>query len=274
MQREYRRLSQHTRHLLSLPEGLNVDFKRETQAVKASDLVAFANTALGGTLLIGIDEYTTEDGVQRGRVVGCEVDDKARLTLVNKATGCIPNVDIHIFTENLSASRPIFRVEIPPGQNKPYCTQRGEYSIRTDGRNRAMLPEELLAIFMEREGEQFLSRFRHAVQQLEHQLGSVSHALSDGMLGVSERLHELDHQLQRTLSRIEQLTDSNKKRSRNLMQALRQSQDGIVQLENSIAPVINDKGQHLLQDIEHKLGMLLDLLDIDSSNGNGNGNGH
>jgi len=30
------------------------------------------------------------------------------------------------------------------------------------------------------------------------------------------------------------------------MQALRQSQDGIVQLENSIAPVINDKGQHLL----------------------------
>jgi len=82
-------------------------------------------------------------------------------------------------------------------------------------------------------------------------------------------LHELDHQLQRTLSRIEQLTDSNKKRSRNLMQALRQSQDGIVQLENSIAPVINDKGQHLLQDIEHKLGMLLDLLDIDSSNGNG-----
>jgi len=268
MQREYRRLSQYTRRLLSLPEGLNVDFKREAQAVKASDLVAFANTALGGTLLIGIDEYTTGDGVQRGKVVGCEVDDKARLVLVNKATSCIPNIDIQIFTENLAASRPILRVEIPPGQNKPYCTQKGEYTIRTDGRNRAMLPEELLAIFMEREGEQFLSRFRYAVHQLENQLGSVSHALSDGMLSVSERLHELDHQLQRTLSRIEQLTDSNKKRSRNLMQALRQSQDGIVQLENSIAPVINHHGQHLLQDIEHKLGMLLDLLAIDNTNGN------
>ncbi len=266
MQREYRRLSQRTRHLLDMPEGLNVDFKRETQAVRSADLVAFANAPLGGTLLIGIDEYTTTDGVQRGKVVGCEVDDKARLALINKSTGCIPNLDIHLYTENL-AGKPILRVEIPSGPNKPYCTQRGEYAIRTDGRNRAMLPEELLAIFMEREGDLFLSRFRTAVQQLEHQVGSVSHALSEGMLGVSERLFELDQQLQRTLSRIEQLTDSNKKRSRNLMQALRQSQDGIVQLENSIAPVINDQGQHLLQDIEHKLGMLLDLLDSD-------GNGH
>ena len=264
MQREYRRLSGRTRHLLSLPEGLNVDFKREVQAVKSSDLVAFANAPLGGTLLIGIDEYTTSDGVKRGRVVGCDVDDKARLMLVNKSTGCIPNIEIRIFTENLAASKPILRVEIPSGNYKPYCTQRGEYAIRTDGRNRAMLPEELLAIFMEREGELFLSRFRAAVLQLEHQLGSVSHALSEGMLGVSERLYELDQQLQRTLSRIEQQTDSNKKRSRNLMQALRQSQAGIVQLENSIAPVINDQGQHLLQDIEHKLGMLLDLLDSDS----------
>ncbi|WP_254262327.1 AlbA family DNA-binding domain-containing protein [Marinobacterium weihaiense] len=267
MQREYRRLSRRTQYLLSLPEGLNVDFKREVHAVKSSDLVAFANTAQGGTLLIGIDEYTADNGVQRGRVVGCEVDDKARLMLVNKSTGCIPNVEIQIFTENLSQARPILRVEIAPGQHKPYCTQRGEYAVRTDGRNRALLPEELLAIFMEREGEQFLSRFRDAVHQLEHQLGSVSHALSEGMLGVSERLYELDHQLQRTLGRIEQLTDSNKKRSRNLMQALRQSQAGIVQLENSIAPVINDQGQHLLQDIEHKLGMLLDLLDSDSGNG-------
>lgn len=267
MQREYRRLSRRTQHLLSLPEGLNVDFKREAQAVRSADLVAFANAPLGGTLLIGIDEYTTTDGVQRGRVVGCEVDDKARLTLINKSTGCIPNVEVQLFTENLAASKPILRIEIPSGQHKPYCTQRGEYAIRTDGRNRAMLPEELLAIFMEREGDLFLSRFRTAVQQLEHQLGGVNHALSEGMLGVSEHLFELDQQLQRTLSRIEQLTDSNKKRSRNLMQALRQSQEGIVQLESSIAPVINHQGQHLLQDIEHKLGMLLDLLDSDS-NGN------
>eukprot|EP01155_Anaeramoeba_flamelloides_P029288 Anaeramoba_flamelloidesa849851_7.p2 GENE.a849851_7~~a849851_7.p2 ORF type:complete len:129 (+),score=22.96 a849851_7:54-440(+) len=126
MQREYRRLSRRTKYLLSLPEGLNVDFKREVQAVKSSDLVAFANTPQGGTLLIGIDEYTSDNGVQRGRVVGCDVDDKARLTLVNKSTGCIPNVEVQIFTENLAASTPILRVEIPSGLHKPYCTQRGK----------------------------------------------------------------------------------------------------------------------------------------------------
>ena len=138
MQREYRRLSRRTRLLLDAPEGVNVDFKREVQGVRSADLVAFANSPLGGTLLIGIDEYTSPDGVQRGRIVGCEVDDKARLLLVNKATECIPNVELRIYTENLSQAHPILRVEIPSGHLKPYSTHGGEYRIRTDGRNRAL----------------------------------------------------------------------------------------------------------------------------------------
>jgi hypothetical protein len=262
-QREYRRLSKRTQHLLNAPEGVNVDFKREVQAVRSADLVAFANSPLGGTLLIGIDEYTSADGVQRGRIVGCDVDDRARLLLVNKATECIPNVELQIYTENLAQSRPILRIEIPSGHLKPYCTHGGEYRIRTDGRNRALLPEELLAIYMDREGEQFLSRFRHAVTQLEHQVEGINHALSHGMLNVSEHLEDLDDQLKHTLHRIEQLTDSNKKRSRNLLQALRESQRSIVQLEQVVTPRMAG-GSTLLEDIEHKLGMLLDLIDTEA----------
>ncbi len=267
MQREYRRLSRRTRLLLEAPEGVNVDFKREVQAVRSSDLVAFANSPLGGTLLIGIDEFTSPDGVQRGRIVGCDVDDKARLLLVNKATECIPNVELRIYTENLSQSRPILRVEIPSGHCKPYSTHGGEYRIRTDGRNRALLPEELLAIYMDREGEQFLSRFRHAVFQLEHQMEEINHSLARGILAVSQHLEDLDDQLRHTLHRIEQLTDSNKKRSRNLLQALRESQQSIVQLEQAVVPRIDADGITLLQDIEHKLGMLLDLADSEAENG-------
>lgn len=263
MKREYRRLSRRTQQLLSAPEGVNVDFKREVQAIRSSDLVAFANAPLGGTLLVGIDEYTSPDGVQRGRVVGCDVDDRARLLLVNKATECIPNIEIKIYTENLSQARPILRVEIPSGHLKPYCTHGGEYRIRTDGRNRALLPEELLAIYMDREGEQFLSRFRDAVFQLEHQVESVNHSLSSGMLSVSQHLEDLDDQLRHTLHRIEQLTDSNKKRSRNLLQALRESQRSIVQLEQVVVPRGGVTRSSLLEDIEHKLGMLLDLIDSD-----------
>jgi hypothetical protein len=263
VKREYRRLSRRTQSLLAAPEGINVDFKREVQAVRSADLVAFANSPLGGTLLIGIDEYTSPDGVQRGRVVGCDVDDRARLLLVNKATECIPNIELQIVTENLSQSRPVLRVEIPSGRIKPYCTHGGEYRIRTDGRNRALLPEELLAIYMDREGEQFISRFRYAVSQLEHQVEGVNRSLSQGMLTVSQHLEDLDDQLRHTLHRIEQLTDSNKKRSRNLLQALRESQRSITQLEQVVTPKMDAMGGTLLQDIEHKLGMLLDLIDND-----------
>lgn len=268
MKREYRRLSRRTRSLLNAPEGVNVDFKREAQAVRSADLVAFANSPQGGTLLIGIDEYTSPDGVQRGRVVGCDVDDRTRLLLVNKATECIPNIDLHIFTENLSQAHPILRVEIPSGSRKPYSTHGGEYRIRTDGRNRALLPEELLAIYMDREGEEFLSRFRHAVYQLEHQVQDVNHTLTRGMLAVSQHLDDLDDRLRHALHRIEQLTDSNKKRSRNLMHALRESQQSIVQLEQTVMPRVDAKGGSLLQDIELKLGMLIDLIDSDAD-GNG-----
>lgn len=245
-----------------MPEGVNVDFKREASAVHAADLVAFANAAAGGTLLIGIDEYTTTDGVQRGRVVGCEVDDSARLSIVNKATGCYPNIEVEIFAENLAA-KSILRIEIPSGHAKPYCTQGGQYSIRADGRNRALYPEELLSIFMDREGEQFLSRFRNAVFRLEHQIGGISHSLSDGLLQVSLHIHDLDDQLKRTLSRIGQLTDSHKKRSRNVLQAIRDSQDSLGNLERLLGEGdgSQQRYQRLLQEVENKLAGILETID-------------
>jgi len=265
MKREYRGLSKRTQRLLAMPEGIDVDFKRDVTGVHGSDLVAFANSLRGGTLLIGIDEYTTEDGVQRGQICGCDVDDNARLTLVNKATGCFPNVDLDIYIENLSAT-PILRVEIPSGPVKPYCTQGGQYSIRADGRNRALYPEELLSIFMDREGEQFLSRFRHAVNRLEHQVGGIGHTLSEGMLDVSHHIHDLDDQLKRTLTHIGRLTDSTKKRSRNLMQTLKESQDSISNLERELLTDSSQKQRiTLLREIAGKLEQVLVHIENESN---------
>ncbi|WP_210396841.1 AlbA family DNA-binding domain-containing protein [Motiliproteus sediminis] len=193
-QREFRGISQRCHQLLKMPEGINVDFKRDLSGIKTRTLVAFANSPLGGAVLVGVDEYTTGDGVQRGCVVGCPVDDTARMSIINKATDCIPNLDIEVFVENVSR-QPFLRIEIASGRHKPYCTQRGEYAIRTDGRIRALFPDELLAIFMDREGEQFLSRFRNAVYQLENQVGLVNEALNEGILGVSDRLGHLDQQI-------------------------------------------------------------------------------
>jgi predicted HTH transcriptional regulator len=233
IKRESADLSDRTLAMISTAESANVDFKREASGVKSSDLVAFANSESGGTLLIGVDEFTDESGLQKGQVVGCDVDDNTRLMMINKATDCVPSLEIQIFIENL-ADKPLMRVEVPSGRMKPYCTSRGEYSIRTEGRNRALYPEELLTIFMDREGDKFVSRFKDAVAQLEDRVDQVNVSLSDDMDAVAQHIHDLDSQLQKTLGHVGRLTDSSKKRSRTLLQTLKDSQVAIEKLEQHI----------------------------------------
>lgn len=255
--REYQRLTQRTSQMLASTETDNVDFKRDVSGVKSSDIVALANAPHGGTLLIGVDEYTTADGLQRGKVVGCEVDDNARLMIINKATDCYPNVAVQIYIENLKA-KPIMRIEVPSGHLKPYCSPRGEYSIRAEGRNRALYPEELLLIFMDSEGDKFLSRFRTAVSQLESQVGSINQSLSSDMLAVAQHIHDLDSQLQRTLGRLARITDSTKKRSRNLLQTLKDSQDSLEKLERFLIDDASfEQSQVAIQRLEDKVDLLL-----------------
>ncbi len=189
---EYKQLSQRTRQLLSGQESLDVDFKATVEAVKQKTLVAFANSPSGGTLLLGVEEYTSSDGLQRGRIVGCAVDDTARLTVQNKALSCNPPVPVEIFVENVSRA-PILRVEIPHSLNRPHCTSSGEYCVRADGRNRALLPSELLQLFMDRESEQFVNRFKSAVKKLENQLESLDGELKVGVDRMISDIMRLDH---------------------------------------------------------------------------------
>jgi len=245
VKREYQSLTERTRQMLDAPENANVDFKREASGIKSSDLVAFANSPKGGTLLIGVDEYTSDDGLQRGKIVGCEVDDNARLMMINKATDCYPNVEVQIYIENLEGL-PLMRVEVPCGPMRPYCSSRGEYTIRTEGRNRALYPEELLVVFMDKEGDKFLSRFKTAVSQLEDQVGHINQSLSHDMGAVAQHIHDLDSQLQKTLGHVGRLTDSSKKRSRNLLQTLKDSHDSIEKLERHLL-----EERHLAKEADH-----------------------
>src|SRR5689334_297855 len=123
--REYKRLSAKTKNILAAPEGFDVDFKATADGIKQKDIIAFANSPGGGTILIGVEEFTNRQGVQRGRIIGCAVDDKAILQVRNKATDCTPPVEMEIFTENLT-QKPILRVEIPASTKIPHCTKNGE----------------------------------------------------------------------------------------------------------------------------------------------------
>ena len=162
----FKGISNRGRFLLAQQENATVDFKEHIDGVHAEDFVAFANTERGGAILVGVRESVDGSGLQTTEIVGSLVGDTQKLTLINKAASCLPAVEIEVYFENLDDA-PFIRVEIPPSSHRPHCTASGTYKIREDGRNKALNPREMLAIFIEKEETRFLSRFTNATQHLQ-----------------------------------------------------------------------------------------------------------
>jgi predicted HTH transcriptional regulator len=188
---EFQTIRADTRRLLEGQEGREVDFKERPEGVDPEDLVAFAN-ASGGTILVGIEEVETETGLQRGHVIGCTISDQTKVGFLNKASSCRPAVEIAITVENLR-SRPIYRIDIPEGSHKPYCTAKGTYKIRSDGRNVAIDPDMMAALILERETERFVERFQAAANEVVRNLEQMEQRLNRSLgkiEGVAERAVE------------------------------------------------------------------------------------
>lgn len=184
---EHQTISARARRLLSGQEDRYVDFKQSPAGLDSEDIVAFANTPTGGTILLGVQEARRSDGRQYGRVVGCDVGDSACLSILSRAENCIPPIEIDVIIENLR-SKPFFRVEIPSGPQKPYCTSRGTYKIRGDGANQTLTPRRLLALFLDSESEEFLGRFREATEELDDQMAHLLDTM-DRLVRASQELN-------------------------------------------------------------------------------------
>lgn len=208
---EYRGLSSRARRLLGQSESVDVEFKRVADAIRDEDLVAFANSAAGGVILAGVREVREAGGQQRGDPVGCPVGDGVKLKIMNRAMSCVPPIHIDIILEN-SQHLPFYRVEVPSGTSKPYCTGGGDYKIRADGRIRPLHPEALLAFFLQREAEAFRTRFLEVTGKIEGDLravlgsvGGIKHAVDDSLQEISSTLHWTDDKVDDTSSTIDRV---------------------------------------------------------------------
>lgn len=172
----YMTISSKTKQLLIRQEGFDVDFKLTVRGIRATDFVAFANSENGGTILAGVGEIEDENSMQKGRIVGCSVGDKERLYILSKAESCVPPVEVHIIIENY-ARKPFYRIEIPPGNEKPYSTAGGTYKIRGDGRINTLLPGRLLTLFIEKQSDLFFDRFREATKELGKDITLLNHKM-------------------------------------------------------------------------------------------------
>jgi predicted HTH transcriptional regulator len=135
-----------------------------------------------------------------GKIVGCKVDDKTRMAIVSKALDCKPPIDVKIQIENSKTKKPILRIDIPEGVDKPYSTPSGTYKIRSEGRNVGIDPSLMKAMILQSETEEFVNRFRHAAEDVLSELRSVQTLLSEQI----ERVNQVAEVARDTAARAEQ----------------------------------------------------------------------
>lgn len=191
MQTEYKTLSKKVKSLLKHDENYDVEWKRNPNSLKPEVIVAFANSKNGGSVLVGVNQVKDIDGQQKAEIVGCECSDENKLNIKNKALSCIPPITIEVIKENTNGN-PFYRVEIPSGINKPYCTEKGIYKIREDGRNKGITPNELLLMFMEVESETFLKRFKKAAAEIEGNISNVSDDIGQALGHLEDILPQVE----------------------------------------------------------------------------------
>jgi len=199
--RRTKTISKLSKTLLAEGESERADFKRVPDGISADDLVSFANTDAGGSILAGIEEQNSTAGVQIGVVRGCDVTDATILQITNKALSCVPPVAIEVHIENLGKI-PFLRVDVPPSQTKPHCTPKGVYCRRDGSRNRALHPGELLRIFLESESRAFAEKFVAAADRITNDLGELEASLNSSIKSMADELGWADSKLGDTESTI------------------------------------------------------------------------
>jgi len=102
-----------------------------------------------------------------------------RQAFISTAASCRPSIDILVRVENIRTKKPIYRIDIPEGTDKPYCTSSGLYKIRGEGQNIGIDPTMMKAIILERESEEFVARFKAATDELLKQIAIVHSDLAE-----------------------------------------------------------------------------------------------
>ncbi|MCD4739540.1 MAG: ATP-binding protein [Anaerolineae bacterium] len=249
MDTKYDELSSRVSAMLAGGENQEVEFKESLSGLQSDHLVAFANSTHGGTMLIGVREYQTEEGHQRGEIIGCPVGDVEKLSIINRAESCIPSVELEIVVEN-AAQLPFFRIEIPTGNDPPYCTAGGTYKIRGNARTNALTPARLLRLFMDNESQEFLERFRNATVALEAGLFTTENKITRELEGLFGNLVALQRVIEEVFGSAEEaasLADHSTQLTHDTQAMVLELNRRLTTLEKQTLPRLEQKLDFLLR---------------------------
>lgn len=254
---EYKSISKRSKELLKREEDFDVEFKETISALDNDDLVAFANSERGGTIFVGVKETKTKKGRQQVSIKGCNVGDSQKQKILGKAESCVPPVGVHIIVEN-SGKTPFYRIEIPSGKDKPYATLGGIYKIRGDGRAKALLPGDLLNMFMASEGKKFIERFSSATKQLENEVERTRAKMVEDMKEMSYSLETLAFNTENKLEEIFQTAEQAQTSSEEATAYSDEAAAGISEIGEKI-----DGIDYMLLRADENLTVLSELLGFD-----------
>ncbi|MGM7635170.1 AlbA family DNA-binding domain-containing protein [Bacillus sp. Hm123] len=196
-------------------ESFDVEYKLNVKGLDAEDLVSFANSQYGGCIYLGVEEAKNQEGKQVGRVVGCKINDGIKLSILDKAQSCIPPVNVNVEVVQLS-DKEVYKIHVPTGLFKPYCTKSGTYKIRGDGQNQSLTPNQLLSLFMENEREKFIEKFKEATIELEDTLLNLKNDLSIQTKKIVEDIKELESDLRYRVDLVGDIADNVESSSSNI----------------------------------------------------------
>lgn len=142
-------LSDLTKRLMDGEENEEVDFKEDIPRDLADHVVSFAN-ASGGYILIGVQEIVDNLGAQRGSLInnkGIALTDENKQRIQNYCENCREDLfsEMEVMAEENQDNCGVYVLHIPEGRNKPYCTSKGTYTIRRNGRKQPIYPRTLLS---------------------------------------------------------------------------------------------------------------------------------
>lgn len=236
MRTEYHGLSARAKALLRRGEGTEVEYKSSVSSLESDDIVQFANSPLGGTILVGVKEVHV-NGRQEGEVIGCSVSDSDRNRIVSKARDCRPPVDIQIYRENMGRV-PFFRVEIPSSKNKPHSTGGGRYLIRSDGQTRPLYPEELLTLFESKEADRFLDRFRAATATLERSVDIMQVKIHAQLAELMDQVDSLSQVAEGLLNDILAFSDATQADLPGLQERIEVIEEAVIRSERKLLALL------------------------------------
>ena len=245
-------------NLLAKREGFDVEFKENVNGVDRDILVAFANSPGGGTILAGVKDSQGADGRQVGVVVGCPIGDPQKLVLLNKASSCRPAIEIEVYEEEVD-DKNFYRIEVPSGPYKPYCLSGGTYLIRGDGRNNALQPNQLLALYLDVEGNQFLGRFRAATESMQHDLDNMTQTITKSSSATTTTVRrEIDHMAEV----IARLSGETSEQLENLVLGTQGAADDSIDVAADLHSAIGELGNRLdvLEGVTHHNNLMLAAL--------------